>query len=182
MSTRTILRFKQGSKINDVYQHSDGYPSWTIPTLEKFLKWNSFRSDELDYTVANFVTFGKLNHITRFMKRAKKEKSNSLNKEYRQSFEKIFENANANLGILHTGFGIEDHVLSEKEIIESSCEYFYEIELPINEIETNIETIIPINVYEILDDHLKKIGSVKFSTKQSKIIEYSKGLLKEIEN
>jgi len=179
LSTSCLVRFTQGKKSIDVYQHSDGYPSWTIPTLEKFLKWNGIRNDDLSYAVANFVTFGKLNHITRFMKRAKK---GSSFEEYSKPFEYIFEHANSNLGILHTGFGINDKVLTDKQICNEYLEYIYKVELPENEIESNQESIIEVNVFVPRTDHLFIAGTAKFSTTKNKFIDYSKRLLKEMEN
>jgi hypothetical protein len=39
MSTRANIILKEGEEKLYFYRHSDGYPSGTMPTLEKFLNW-----------------------------------------------------------------------------------------------------------------------------------------------
>jgi len=191
LSTRTIIRFKQGKEFVDVYQHSDGYPSSTIPELERFLKWNGTRNDDISYSVANFVTFGKLESLIHRIEWAKSDKkSNSLSdsdKIYLKSIKEIFESQQPNSMGLHTGYGILGQ-LSDVELNDGAydMEFFYVIDFPDNteanpfDRDRNIE--IPINVYIPAKDHLKKIGTCTFSTKDGKITNYSKALLKEIEN
>lgn len=67
MSTRTQIEFivkaiddgKEFSEKRTVYQHSDGYPSWTIPNLLDFLYFNQGRNEDIEYITANFIYHGK---------------------------------------------------------------------------------------------------------------------------
>lgn len=192
MSTRTIIRFKQGKEFVDVYQHSDGYPSWTIPELERFLKWNGIRNEDLSYSVANFVTFGKLESLINRIEWAKENKKSDSklsdsDKNLLKPLKELLYKQESNMSSLHTGYGIVGK-LSDVELNDSAwgMEYHYVIDFPDNtekdhfDRDKNIE--IPIIVYIPAKDHLKKIGTCTFSTKEGKITNYSKGLLKEIEN
>jgi len=185
LSTRTIIRFKQGKEFVDVYQHGDGYPSWTIPELERFLKWNGIRNDDLSYAVANFVTFGKLETFVHWIDWDKEFKNKKPNAE---NMRKLFQNGDSNFSALHTGYGIVGQ-LTDKELNEGEfdMEFYYVVDFPEIDTKDNLrartENIdIPITVYIPAKDHLKKIGTCTFNTKQGKITKYSKGLLKEVEN
>ena len=63
MGTRSIITFKSEEGILQVYKHYDGYTEHTIPELQKFLKWNGHRNDDLTYTMAHYCYCHKMTNF-----------------------------------------------------------------------------------------------------------------------
>jgi len=183
LSTRSYIEFKQNSSRIQIYQHSDGYPSSTIPEIERFLKWNGIRNGDLSYTVANFVTFCKLETIVHFIKGATKDKvGNSWRKEYRKPFPKLFEESESNMSMFHTGYGIQPELLTDREILESGAEYFYIVDLPTCDTFDNENYNVQILAYDAHGKRLDFIGSTWYSNETKKIKDTSEKLEKAILN
>ena len=111
MGTRSNVRFIWQDEMYQVYKHWDGYLENMIPHLAKFIKWNGIRSDDIGYTVANYITFVKLE---------------TCGYNEKQTIEEEFEEANSNSGTLHTGIGL---VNVSDDFEDSWIEYFYEVDL-----------------------------------------------------
>jgi len=188
LSTRSIIEFRQGKEKIQVYQHSDGYPSWTLPALERFIKWNGIRNGDLSYTVANFPLFGKLNQVCHYIQRAQKEKKSKSKmldymKEFLKPFPKLFENADSNSGTFHTGYGIHPNILQDREICESWCEWFYVVDLPTYDtFDRRDDFSVKITCYKIGKSELTLIGSTVYSQTEKKLIQTTKKLEKEMKN
>ena len=121
MSTRSIITFKLGDEILQVYKHWDGYPETTVPELQKFLKWNGQRNDDLSYTMANYVYWYKM---TNFNDQVKMYKDNHTGKEVKN----FIESGNS---CQHTGLGmLSNKVMNFKQASnEYNAEYFYTVDL-----------------------------------------------------
>ena len=63
MGTRSIIVFKDEYNETHTYMHWDGYPSNRLEELQKFLKWNKPRNDDLSYATANFIFWHKLESL-----------------------------------------------------------------------------------------------------------------------
>lgn len=120
MSTHAEIKLVQGKDSIRIYQHSDGYPSWTIPAIQRFLKWNDDRNDNLLYSVANFVTFFKIENVLNWMEHAKDDPKS----EYSKKFEELFPNASSNFSAFHTGYGI----VPDKVEIDAHWEYIVNLD------------------------------------------------------
>ena len=162
MSTRSIIRFVQGKNSVTIYRHSDGYPSGVLGDMEKFLKWNGWRSADLSYTVANFIGYFKVEGALRYGDK---------------SIKVMLEKPDFN-SYLHLGLGILPS-MTDKEILESWAEFFYEV---------NLETDT-ITSYAVCKTELAKLGESKMIVdkkdkhdKSYTSIKHSKKIEKEIEN
>jgi hypothetical protein len=60
MSTSSQIQFKnkKGESIL-IYKHSDGDPERMVPEIREFLEWNKGRNNDLEYTAANYIFWGK---------------------------------------------------------------------------------------------------------------------------
>jgi len=160
MSTRSIIRFVQGKNSVTIYRHSDGYPSGVLPDMERFLKWNGWRSADMSYTVVNFLAFFKLENALRYG-----------DKSLKLMLEKPDFNSQ-----LHLGFGILSS-MTEKDIIESWAEFFYEVNFDTNTITTfsNGKKLVKLGESKMIidenDKHDKSYSGIKHSKKIEKEIE-----------
>jgi len=102
MSTRSEIQFKSQGRKFQVYHHSDGYPSWMIPHLQAFFKWNDSRNSDLSYTVANFILFCKLNNAIRSLEWTNEQEKKTT------TLQDDFKNSGSNMSSYHTGIGVAD--------------------------------------------------------------------------
>ena len=121
MSTRSIITFKLGDEILQVYKHWDGYPETTVPELQEFLKWKGHRNDQLDYTMANYCYWYKNRHFKDQMESHWKAHTDS-------EVENFVKSHNSSE---HTGLGIlPNKVMNYKQASEEyNAEYFYVVDL-----------------------------------------------------
>lgn len=117
MGTRCTIQFRQDGKSITIYQSMDGNPEFTIPYLQKFLKWNGTRCEDVEYTSANFVFYAKFLAMVDHIKYWKKEEPSEP-----QSLEEYFESAKDGMGATHTGYGIVDNQRQNEQ-------YFYVVDL-----------------------------------------------------
>ncbi len=106
MSTRSEIQFKSGLRKFQVYHHSDGYPSWMIPHLQAFFKWNDSRNEDISYTVANFILFCKLKNAIHSLEWTNEREGT------KKTLEEDFKTSGSNMSSYHTGIGVAD--VSEK--------------------------------------------------------------------
>jgi len=102
MSTRSEIQFKSQGRKFQVYHHSDGYPSWMIPHLQAFFKWNDSRNDDLSYTVANFILFCKLKNAIHSLEWTNEQEKKTT------TLQDDFKNSGSNMSSYHTGIGVAD--------------------------------------------------------------------------
>lgn len=172
MGTRSILEFIEGTNKIQVYRHWDGYVKGVLPDLEAFLKWNGSRSNDLSYTVANFILWSKLNGIIRNCEYAKKQsKTDKYWADQPKSVEEMFSKADSNDN-LHTGFGIMDKLANETEFIDYGAEYFYRISLN----EGNHQ----IKCYVVGQSGIEYIGDTWYDVEQKSLSHTDKRLEKEL--
>ncbi len=88
-----------------------------IPFLQKFLKWNASRCDDIEYTAANFVFYSKFLAMISHVKYWKEN-----HPEKPQSLEEYVESADDVLGITHIGYGITNNDHKDEQ-------YFYIVDL-----------------------------------------------------
>jgi len=102
MSTRSEIQFKSHGRKFQVYHQSDGYPSWMIPHLQAFFKWNDSCNGDLSYTVANFILFCKLKNAIHSLewRNEREDKMTTLQDD--------FENSSSNVSSYHIGIGVAD--------------------------------------------------------------------------
>ena len=134
MSTRSIITFKSEEGILQVYKHWDGYPDTTVPELQKFLKWNGNRNDDLTYTMANYVHWHKM---TNFNDQIEMYRDGKTDKEVND----FIKSGNS---CQHTGLGIlPNKVMNFKQASEEyNAEYFYIVDLEHKTIDEEVtETI-----------------------------------------
>lgn len=105
MGTRSNVQFKYGNEKYQLYKHWDGYPDYMIPDIAEFIKWNKGRSDDISYTVANYIVWSKLKHC--------------------DDPKKEFADPNGN-SVLHTGIGLTQVT---KDFDGSYIEWFYVVDL-----------------------------------------------------
>ena len=172
MSTRSYIKFKQGKESVTVYRHSDGYPSGFFGDFEKFIKWNGWRSGDLSYTVANFVTYFKIEHALHSLKYNAK-----INNDDAKTIQELLEKPDFN-SALHLGYGICGD-MTDKEIQESWAAFYYVVNFDENTVTS----------YAATKDKLVKLGDSKLilnkEDKHEKSytgIKHSKKIEKEIEN
>lgn len=163
MSTRAFIKFVAGNESITLYNHSDGYPSGVLHDLDAFFKWDGLNSRGLSYTIANYVTYHKLNVALRL---EKKSIESELKKPDHNSF-------------LHLGYGIQSD-LTDKEILDSWCEWYYVVDFD----------KLRISVYQISTKKLSPNGSSKilvektdkpFMSHKYLGLEHNKTLVKEVE-
>jgi len=134
MGTRSIITFKSEEGILQVYKHWDGYPDTTVPELQKFLKWNGHRNDDLSYTMANYVHWHKM---TNFNDQIEMYRDGKTDKEVND----FIKSGNS---CQHTGLGIlPNKVMNFKQASEEyNAEYFYIVDLEHKTIDEEVtETI-----------------------------------------
>tara|TARA_Y100001949_G_scaffold123838_1_gene105603 strand:+ start:408 stop:857 length:450 start_codon:yes stop_codon:yes gene_type:complete len=121
MGTRSIITFKSEEGILQVYKHWDGYTEHTIPELQKFLKWNGHRNDDLSYTMANYCYWHKM---TNFNDQIEVYGDGKTNKEVND----FIKSGNT---CQHTGLGIlPNKVMNAKQgAKEYNAEFFYVVDL-----------------------------------------------------
>lgn len=119
MGTRCTIQFRLDGKAVTIYQSMDGCPSHTVPFLQKFLKWNGSRCNDIEYTAANFVFYSKFLAMTQHVKMWKEDDCPQTNP---QSLEEYFTSAQDRMGITHTGYGITDNDHQDEQ-------YFYVVDL-----------------------------------------------------
>jgi len=126
MSTRSIITFKSEDGILQVYKHWDGYPETTVPELQKFLKWNGHRNDDLSYTMANYCYWYKNRHF----------KDQMDTRKFQHTDEEIENFVKSGNTSEHTGLGIlPNKVMNYKQASEEyNAEYFYIVDLVENRI------------------------------------------------
>ena len=78
MSTRSIIVFKNKRHEQYIYVHFDGYPSNRLVEIQKFLKWNAPRNDDVLFSVANFVFWYKMESLKCMNEHYKNEKSRTI--------------------------------------------------------------------------------------------------------
>lgn len=170
MSTRSIIKFVQGKNSVTIYRHSDGYPSGFFGDFEKFIKWNGWRSADISYTVVNFVTYFKVEHALSTLK-YNAESSNDGAKTIQEMLEKPNFNS-----ALHLGYGILSN-MTEKDILESWAEFYYEVNFDTDTITTfsNGKKLVKLGESKMIvnekDKHDKSYTSIKHSKKIEKEIE-----------
>lgn len=122
MSTRCQLEFRFVWKDNKgkervdrrtVYRHSDGYPDGVIPDLKEFLKWNSDRNNDVEYSAANFIYWSKRTNEDQYLNRRGEKKKKWNGKEV------IKDHHN----ILKIGFGV-----CKNDEFHGDIQYFYHVE------------------------------------------------------
>jgi len=118
MSTRSEIQFKSEGRKFQVYHHSDGYPSWMIPHLQSFFKWNNTRNDDLSYTVANFILFCKLKNAIHSLEWTNEREGTKT------TLQEDFKNGGSNMSSYHTGIGVAD--VSDK--INEEFLYFVDLD------------------------------------------------------
>jgi len=118
MSTRSEIQFKSHGQKFQVYHHSDGYPSWMIPHLQAFFKWNDSRNDDISYTVANFFLFSKLQNAFRNLEWTNEREGT------KKTLEEDFEKSGSNMSSYHTGCG----VASVSDEIREEWLYFVDLD------------------------------------------------------
>ena len=146
MSTRSHIQFKMQGRKFQVYKQSDGYPSYTIPQIQRFIKWNGSRIDDLEYTIANFFAWAKIEGVLHRIQRNREDPTWKSSSDF-GSFEEYFEDPEgSHMGLLWTGFGITDPT---DKIIE---EWLYIVDLD----KKHIEIVSEINENVIIgfDDKL----------------------------
>ena len=126
MGTHCVVEFKGDkadadnvTRVNDrvqLYVHSDGYPTYMIPLLTDFLKWNHPRNDDISYTAANFIYWYK--------KRALKS-ARAMAREYPA---KPKQHNGFLLQVEHIGVGVLP-LMTKKEMYNQCMSYFYEVHL-----------------------------------------------------
>ena len=134
MSTRSIITFKSEEGILQVYKHWDGYPDTTVPELQKFLKWNGHRNDDLSYTMANYCYWHKM---TNFNDQIEVYGDGKTDKEVND----FVESGNS---CQHTGLGVlPNKVMNFRQASEEyNAEYFYVVDLEHKTIDEEVtETI-----------------------------------------
>ena len=134
MGTRSIITFKSEEGILQVYKQWDGYTETTIPELQKFLKWNGHRNDDLSYTMANYVHWHKM---TNFNDQIEMYRDGKTDKEVND----FIKSGNS---CQHTGLGIlPNKVMNFKQASEEyNAEYFYIVDLEHKTIDEEVtETI-----------------------------------------
>ena len=102
MSTRSEIQFKSQGQKFQVYHHSDGYPSWMIPHLQAFFKWNDSRNDDISYTVANFILYCKLKNAFHSLEWTNEREGTKT------TIEESFNSGETNFSSFHTGIGVVD--------------------------------------------------------------------------
>jgi len=102
MSTRSEIQFQSQTRKFQVYHHSDGYPSWMIPHLQAFFKWNDSRNDDISYTVANFILFCKLKNAIHSLEWTNEREGTKL------TLQEDFLSSGSNMSSYHTGIGVAD--------------------------------------------------------------------------
>ena len=134
MSTRSIITFKLGDEILQVYKHWDGHPETTVPELQKFLKWNGHRNDDLSYTMANYCYW----HKNMTFEEQKEQFKDKMNEPFYKDFFKGQDTS------AHTGLGVlPNKVMNYKQASEEyNAEYFYVVDLDHKTIDEEVtETI-----------------------------------------
>ena len=112
MSTRSHIEFVwEEEKITHlIYRHSDGYPTGLIPDLLAFLKWNSGRNSDVEYTIANYFFFEKVTTIQMLNECSHKT-------DNPDTLENMLDASTAQLG----------YGLCEPKGIHGDCEWFYRV-------------------------------------------------------
>ena len=135
MSTRSIITFKLGDEILQVYKHWDGYPETTVPELQKFLKWNGHRNDDLSYTMANFCYWFKTKTFEE--QKVAMEERQMVDGKKDSFYEDFMKSQNTSA---HTGLGIlPKKVMNFKQASEEyMAEYFYTVDLEYKTIDEEV--------------------------------------------
>ena len=107
MSTRSIIVFKNKHHEQYVYVHFDGYPSNRLVEIQKFLKWNAPRNDDVLFSVANFVFWYKMKSLKDMNEHYKNEKSRTIT-----TIEDILTPREECIN-LHLGIGVVDNKWDE---------------------------------------------------------------------
>ncbi len=166
MSTRSMIKFKSGDEVVFIYKHSDGYPSSTMSDLDEFFKWDGVNSRGLSYTIANFVTYFKVQNAMTY----------GDNKDIMTELKKPDHN-----GQLHLGYGINAN-MNEAQLLDSWCEWYYVVDFDKLKIEVftlgyEPKKIIPAGHSRIMVDKQKS----NFGGLTYRRLEHSARLVKKIE-
>ena len=118
MGTRSTIQFKIGRDKKTVFVHFDGYHDIMVPEIQKFLKWNGCRNDDVGQTAANYVFHYKYTAMRKQVKSAKNSDISSIPK----TMDEYFDIAMDNMGITHMGCSVTDNNHQDEE-------YFYIVDL-----------------------------------------------------
>ena len=135
MSTQCVVEFKAVkdnanniTRVNDriqLYVHSDGYPTYMVPLLKAFLKWNRTRNDDITYTAANFIYWYKkkaLKEAKAFAKEWRSQKHERLaGKEWPKHKDFLLQREHIGVGVLP--------LMTKKEMYYQCISYHYEVHL-----------------------------------------------------
>jgi hypothetical protein len=154
---------KSGRGVQKVmtYQHWDGYPSWTVPKLIRFFKWNKGRNTQFDYMVANWIYFSKkLNeHHIWYSYKTKDETDARLKKLFIDDFENAEFANNGNLDV-KLSVGIK----TDENDFDSWIDYVYVVDIipksdDGNDFEKEYE--VRIHCYRIEQESLQRISDLE---------------------
>lgn len=130
MSTRSQILFINGEAKVLTYRHSDGYLSGVIPDLIDFLKWNSSRNSDFEYTLANYFYWNK-RHIEKsdFEYKEVKGKIVGMKKKKGSPIDKVRADPN--------DYVLLGHGLCADNRIHSDIEFFYKVHFIEHETDKN---------------------------------------------
>ena len=118
MGTRSTIQFKIGRKKITIYVQYDGMWEYMVPFIQKFLKWNGCRSDDVGQTAANWIFYHKYTGLRTQIESMKDMKESVIPRTMDEFFDKALDN----LGATHAGC----HITNNNHQGE---QYFYIVDL-----------------------------------------------------
>ena len=118
MGTRSTIQFRKGRDKKTVYVQWDGNWEHMVPEIQKFLKWNGRRSDDVGQTTANWIFYYKYTGMRDQIESLEKgEKS-----RHPKTINGYFNSAMDGLGITHIGCSVTNNNHQNEE-------FFYIVDL-----------------------------------------------------